>query len=157
MLSPEEIKNVKEIVKENKRRLAVNNAPFNPVTGLGSIGERVKVIIDDFPIKEQWLPVKMMAVPLVRELVKYGNLDRFITETIKEDYTEEDWLKVIDAFVRLRSRHDFPFWAATFVTIQSKEPGEGEIPFRLTRPQRRFVDKLEKMRLSKQPIRLVLL
>ncbi len=157
MLSPEEIKNVKEIVKENKRRLAVNNAPFNPVTGLGSIGERVKVIIDDFPIKEQWLPVKMMAVPLVKELVKYGNLDRFITETIKEDYTEEDWLKVIDAFVRLRSRHDFPFWAATFVTIQSKEPGEGEIPFRLTRPQRRFVDKLEKMRLSKQPIRLVLL
>lgn len=99
----------------------------------------------------------MMSVPLVKKLVEAGNLDRFITDTITEDYTDEDRLKVIDAFVRIRSRHDFPFWAATFVTIQSKEPGEGEIPFRLTRPQRRFVAKLEEMRLAGRPIRLVLL
>ncbi len=148
---------VSAILKENSRRLEVVNAPFNPVSGFGSVGERVKVVIDGFPIRKQWLPVKMMSVPLVRKLAEYGDLDRFIAETIKEDYTEEDKLKVIDAFVRVRSRHDFPFWAATFVTIQSKEPGEGEIPFKLTRPQRRFVAKLEEMRLAGRPIRLVLL
>ncbi|WP_282193769.1 terminase [Muribaculum intestinale] len=162
MLPPQEIndeikKAIAEIIKENKRRLDAINVPFNPVTGFGSVGERVKVVINGFPIRVQWLPVKMMSVPLVKKLVEAGNLDRFITDTITEDYTDEDRLKVIDAFVRIRSRHDFPFWAATFVTIQSKEPGEGEIPFRLTRPQRRFVAKLEEMRLAGRPIRLVLL
>ncbi|WP_289685392.1 terminase [Muribaculum intestinale] len=162
MLPPQEIndeikKAIAEIIKKNKRRLDAINVPFNPVTGFGSVGERVKVVINGFPIRVQWIPVKMMSVPLVKKLVEAGNLDRFITDTITEDYTDEDRLKVIDAFVRIRSRHDFPFWAATFVTIQSKEPGEGEIPFRLTRPQRRFVAKLEEMRLAGRPIRLVLL
>lgn len=131
MLPDQEIKKaVSAILKENKRRLDAINVPFNPVSGLGSVGERVKVTISGFPIRVQWLPVKMMSVPLVRKLAECGDLDRFISETIAEDYTDEDRLKVIDAFVRVRSRHDFPFWAATFVTIQSKEPGEGEIPFK---------------------------
>ena len=149
---------VNDIIKENQRRLdTVVNVPFNPISGFGSVGERVKVVIDGFPIRVQWLPVKMMNVPLVRKLAEYGNLDKFISGTITEDYTDEDRLKVIDAFVRVRSRHDFPFWAATFVTIQSKEPGEGEIPFKLSRPQRKFVAKLEEMRLAGHPVRLVLL
>ena len=158
MLSEEIRQAVAEILKENQRRLdTVVNVPFNSISGFGSVGKRVKVVIDGFPIRKQWLPVKMMSVPLVRKLAEYGDLDRFISETIKEDYTDEDRLKVIDAFVRVRSRHDFPFWAATFVTIQSKEPGKGEIPFRLSRPQRKFVSKLEEMRLAGRPIRLVLL
>ncbi len=158
MLPSEEIREaVMEILKENKRRLDAVNVSFNPVSGFGSVGERVKVVIEGFPIKTQWLPVRMMSVPLVRKLAEFGNLDNFISETIKKEYTDKDRLKVIDAFVRVRSRHDFPFWAATFVTIQSKEPGEGEIPFKLSRPQRKFVNKLEEMRLAGRPIRLVLL
>ena len=39
---------VKEILEENERRLEANNAPFNPVTGLGSVGEREKVSIAGF-------------------------------------------------------------------------------------------------------------
>lgn len=157
MLSPEEIEAVNNIILENQRRIDANNAPFNPVTGFGSVGERCKVVIDGFPVRTQWLPVRMLKVPLVRELARCGDLDRFIAESVKADFTDEDRLKVIDAFVRVRSRHDFPFWAATFVTIQSKIPGEGEIPFRLSRPQRKFVNTLEEMRLANMPIRLVLL
>lgn len=158
MLPDQELKNaVSSILKENQRRLDAIRLPFNPISGLGSVGERVKVVIRGFPIRVQWIPVGMMSVPLVRKLAEFGDLDRFISETIADDYTDEDRLKVIDAFVRVRSRHDFPFWAATFVTIQSKEPGEGEIPFRLSRPQRKFVAKLEEMRLAGRPIRLVLL
>lgn len=147
---------IDDIICENRRRLAANNAPFNPVTGFGSVGGRVKVEIVGFPIKTQWLPKSMMSVPLVRKLVDCGNLDVFISESIAEDYSPEDRVKVIDAFVRIRCRHDFPFWAAVYVWIKNKGGGE-DVRFRLTRPQRRFVDRLERLRLARKPIRLVLL
>lgn len=151
------LEEIKQLIQENNRRLAANNAPFNPLTGYGSIGERVKVTIPDYPIVDQWLPDAMMNIPLVKQIIKAGSIERFITDTLGMEYTDRNRLDVIDSFVRLRIRHDFPFWAVTFITIQSKEPGEGEIPFRLTRPQRRFVAKLEDMRLAGRPIRLVLL
>lgn len=148
---------VSQILAENARRLARINAPFNPISGFGSVGRRVRVVIEGFPIRVQWLPVSMMAVPLIRKLADAADLHKFISESITPEYSPDDRLKVIDAFVRVRARHDFPFWAATFVSIQSKDPGQGEIPFRLSRPQRRFVEKLEEMRLAGRPIRLVLL
>lgn len=45
-----------EIIEENRRRNEEIYAPFDPISGVGSIGERVKVEIDDFPISTQWLP-----------------------------------------------------------------------------------------------------
>ncbi|MDO4528609.1 MAG: terminase, partial [bacterium] len=45
---------------------------------------------------------------------------------------------------------------ATFVYIKNKGGGE-DVLFRLTRPQRKFVAKLEELRKAKKPIRLVLL
>ena len=69
---------------------------------------------------------------------------------------QDDRLKVIEQFVRIRSREDFPFWAATFVYIKAKGGGE-DVLFRLTRPQRRFVDRLEKLRIAGKPIRIILL
>lgn len=145
-----------EIIDENNNRLTVNNAPFNPVTGRGSTGERVKVEIDGFPIKTQWLPLSMMSVPLVKKLAQCGKLDSFISVSIAEDYTEEDRLKVIEMFVRIRCRHDFAFWAAVYVWIKNKGGGE-DVLFKLTRPQRRFVERLEQLRLAGKPIRLILL
>ena len=38
-------------------------AKFDPITGEGSIGERVRVEIADFAIPVQWLPVEMMKIP----------------------------------------------------------------------------------------------
>lgn len=148
---------LKEILCENDRRLAEIYAPFHPITGLGSVGQRLKVVIDDFPIPVQYLPVEMMNVPLVKLLKKYGSLRAFLLSlgTTEDDY-ENDRLKVIGQFVRLRSRYDFPFWAATFVYIKNKEGGD-DVLFRLTRPQRRFVAKLEELRKANKPIRLVLL
>lgn len=150
------LQKVKEIIKENSHRLAVNNAPFNPVTGRGSVGERIKVKIEGFPIRTQWLPKMMMSVPLVKGLAECGNLDGFMSESISKDYSEEDRLKVIEKFVRIRCRHDFAFWAAVYVWIKNKGGGE-DVLFRLTRPQRRFVERLEQLRLAGKPIRLILL
>ena len=56
----------------------------------------------------------------------------------------------------MRFRYDFPFWAATLVYIKNKDGGE-DVLFRLTRPQRRFVARLERLRKAEKPIRIVLL
>ena len=148
---------IREILEENERRNNEIYAPFNPITGKGSVGERNEVVIDGFPLHTQYLPVEMTNIPLVKRIVKYGSLDAFLQAmgSEKEDY-EYDRQKVILQFVRLRCRYDFPFWAAMFVYIKNKGGGE-DVLFRLTRPQRRFIERLEKLRKAGKPIRIVLL
>lgn len=148
---------VNHIIEENNRRLERINAPFNPITGEGSILERKEVCLTDFPLKRQFLPLAMLEVPLVKKLIKAGSVRAFIENVLKVPYTETHRKMVVEQFVRVRARHDFPFWAATFIYIMSKEPGQGEIRFRLTRPQRKFVQMLEERRLAGKPIRIILL
>lgn len=147
---------IKAIIKENGRRNAEIYAKFDPVSGEGSVGERKKVVIDDFPVSVQWLPVEMLRVPLVRQIVECGSVRAFLTDNLNVEYTEEDRLKVIEQFVRIRCRYDFAFWAAVFVYIKRKGGGE-DILFRLSRPQRRFVERIERLRKAGKPIRIVLL
>lgn len=150
---------VTDILKENVRRLFVINAPFNPISGKGSIGERVEVVIEDFPIRKQHLPIEMMNVPFVRKMLSYGSLKTFLAKEFAElsaDDYDEARQKVISQFVKIRCRYDFAFWAAMYVYIKKKGGGE-DVLFRLTRPQRKFVAKLEALRKAGKPIRLVLL
>ena len=147
---------IQAIIKENERRNAEIYAKFDPVSGEGSVGERKKVVIDDFPVSVQWLPVEMLRVPLVRQIVECCSVRAFLTDNLNVEYTEEDRLKVIEQFVRIRCRYDFAFWAAVFVYIKRKGGGE-DILFRLSRPQRRFVERLERLRKAGKPIRIVLL
>lgn len=148
---------VNQILNTNDQRNAEIYAKFDPISGFGSIGKRKKVVIEGFPIPVQYLPEEMMNVPLVKQLVKCRSIYAFLDKigTTDENY-EQDRLKVINQFVRIRCRFDFPFWAATFVYIKAKGGGE-DVLFRLTRPQRRFVEKLEKKRKELKPIRIVLL
>ncbi len=152
---------VTAILKTNQKRLAEIYAPFNPISGKGSVGSRFECRIEDFPIRRQWLPDAMRDMPLVRQLMAAGSVESFLCHTLGIDYADDDdfqadRLKVIEQFVRMRSRHDFPFWAATYVWIKNKGGGE-DVLFRLTRPQRRFVERLEEKRLAAKPIRLILL
>ena len=43
------VKEVEAIIQENDRRLAAIAETFNPISGEGSIGERVEVSIKDMP------------------------------------------------------------------------------------------------------------
>ncbi len=163
---------IQEILDDNARRNAEVYAKFDPISGKGSIGERKRVIISDFPIKVQYLPVEMLKVPLIKKLIKYGSVDALLNAIWEEEHPEydkvdandlyggyeyvEDRLKVIQQFVRLRCRYDFAFWAAFYVYIKNKGGGE-DVLFRLTRPQRRFVARLERLRKAGKPIRIVLL
>ena len=147
---------IQEIIAENQQRNAEIYAKFDPVSGYGSVGERTEIFIEDFPIPTQWLPVEMTNVPLVRQLVEAGSIRAFLTDYMEVECTESDRLKVIEQFVRIRFRYDFAFWAAMLVYIKNKDGGE-DVLFRLTRPQRRFVERLERLRKAGKPIRIVLL
>ena len=149
-------KEVINILKEDDKRNADVYQKFDPISGIGSIGERVEVRIDGFPLETQYIPVEMLSIPLVKLLIKCGSIIKFLTEELEVEYSEEDRLKVIEQFVRLRCRYDFAFWAALYVYIKNKGGGD-DVLFRLTRPQRKFVERLEKLRKANKPIRIVLL
>ena len=149
-------KEVINILKENDKRNADVYQKFDPISGIGSIGERVEVRIDGFPLETQYIPAEMLSIPLVKLLISCGSIIKFLTEELEVEYSEEDRLKVIEQFVRLRCRYDFAFWAALYVFIKNKGGGE-DVLFRLTRPQRKFVERLEKLRKANKPIRIVLL
>jgi hypothetical protein len=147
---------IHNILLENERRNKVIKAPFNPITGEGSILDREKVCISDFPLPEQYLPLSMLKVPLVKKIIKAGSIRKFITDALKCEYTESDKQKVIEQFIRVRIRHDFCFWAAMYCFIKQKGGGE-DIHFRLNRPQRKLVECFERKRMANEPIRLILL
>lgn len=142
---------VSEILAENNRRHNALDGDFNPISGRNSPGKRVAIHISDFPHPVQWIPVSMADHQLTVSLAEAGSIQaycRLNPETSPE--------LVIEAFSRLRCRHDFPFWAATLAKIKRK--GGGPDTFLLLNPpQRKLVEALEDMRTNNLPIRLILL
>jgi len=123
-----------ELIAENARRNAALKSAqqYNPVRGIGCIGERVEI-----------------ATPMR----KYATA--FVPKTMAED----PQLKVAtdaDSWQKLRCKHDFEFWCATCVTIKPKLE-EMDIPFVLNVPQRRVAAVLEADRLANKPLRLIML
>ena len=147
---------INDILQENGRRHDILFAPFNPITGEGSIGKRTVFRVPDYPVPTQQLPVEMMHEPLVKALEKAGSVAKLITDVLGLPVTADAHEKVVEEFTRLRSFYDFPFWAATFVYIKRKGGGS-DVLFRLTHPQRKFVERLETLRKADKPIRLVML
>ena len=160
-------KDVLGIVAENKKRNSLIYAPFNPITGEGSLlmEDRVRFSVPE--LHYTWfIPSRCMKIPLFQEVKKCGSIDGFIrkeTEAgrLEVDLDDEDDIAatredIVSELCRLRSRYDFAFWAAFYVYIKQKGGGE-DILFRLNRPQRRLVERLEKKRMAGKPIRLVLL
>lgn len=147
---------ISKILQENERRRAIVFAPFNPITGEGSIGQRVAFTVSDYPIPTQYLPVEMMDEPFVKSLSKAGSVEAFIRDALLLPVTDEARDKVVEEFIRIRQKHDYPFWAAMFAYIKRKGGGT-DVLFRLNRPQRKLIKRLEKMRKAGKPIRLILL
>lgn len=148
-------RSVDNILKENDRRNELINAPFNPVTGEGSILERKEVKIPDFPIPVQYLPLPMLKEPYIKKMIKAKTFENFLRSNFDE-VTQEVFDKAVEQYIRIRNKHDFAFWAATLAYIKSKLGGE-DILFKLNRAQRKLIEKLERMRLRGVPIRLILL
>ena len=146
---------VNGILRENGRRRSFVFAQFNPITGEGSIGARVAFTVPGFP-SAQYIPSQMMDEPYVRLLLEAGSVDALIRDCLFLPITDEAREKVVEEFIRIRIRYDFAFWAALLVYIKRKGGGS-DVLFRLNRPQRKLISKLEAMRKAGKPIRLVLL
>lgn len=149
------------IIHENASRNDKINAKFNPITGEGSVlaSDRVKLEIKDFPFPVQWVPRRMMQVPMVKQLAEAGSIKKFYQQLTESDepMTDEDKEKIIKQFIKIRNRYDYAFWAALLVYIKPKGEGGEDVLFRLNRPQRKLIEKYERKRLQGKPIRLILL
>lgn len=145
-----------KILQENKSRNDRKNAKFNPITGEGSILERSRVVIPDFPVKVQFLPKEMMRAALVKKIIGAGSIAMFLKKVLHTDDNEENRHEVVKSLVRLRISCDFPFWAALLVYIHPKGGGD-DVLFKLNRPQRKLIEMYERLRIAGKPIRLILL
>lgn len=141
---------VDNILEENRRRNKTDD--WDPLTGCGSVGDRFRLYLPDYPIPEQFLPESMRELPLVTALAEAGSVARFC-EADPQLLTPA---RVTETFARLRCRHDFPFWAATLAYIKNKEGGP-DVLFRLNPPQRKLVCLFEEMRLAGKGIKVVML
>jgi len=149
-------KEITDILKENARRTAAAFAPFDPLTGLNSTGEREKVTIKDFPTPTMYLPKEMMGEPLIKELRKAKTLKNFMRKNRIDD-TKDNRATIIETYIRVRIRYDFPFWAYVFGRIKPKGGGN-DIPFRLRPSQRKLVEQgFENLKIFLEPIRLIIL
>lgn len=139
-----------DMLAENARRLDAIRATFNPVTGEGSTGERFPLHLPDYLLTTQHLPVEMRSDPNISLLMQKGSIEG----AARHLGISADMMRF--RLMRLRMRHDFPFWAATVVKVKNKGGGP-DVFFRLNRPQRKLVEMFERERLARRPIRIILL
>lgn len=143
---------IKEILEENRRRNMSAARLYDPVAGDPDEAGRIW-----FPVKglECHIPVEMTREQFVRDLMKCGSLDGYLSVLKGSEATAtREW--VLRKWTVTRCRHDFPFWAATFAYIKRKGGGD-DVLFVLNRAQRKLVAALEEMRRAGDPVRLILL
>ena len=110
---------IKGILETNRKRLKDIDSPFNPITGEGSIGERVKVSILDAPLPEAYLPKAMLKNKMIREIVKLGSITDYME---RNGLPQSAYGSIADMIDRIRCMYDFPYWAFEYVMIKPKTP-----------------------------------
>lgn len=154
-----------ELVKENRIRKERLFATYDAISGLGApVGpqeKRLPLHIPDYSIPVQHVPSAMLDNPLIKEIVRHKTLEGFLRSYAEDTPTEEDYTELERSIFKVRCRYDFAHWAYMLVKIKPKKGGgnRGEpiIPFLLNHPQIILLTKLEEMRLSGVPIRIILL
>lgn len=123
---------IDEILDENRRRNEALAVDYDPIEGVGCIGERCRVAKSAFNDGDCYVPVAMTR-------------DRRYVAVSSRD----EWVK-------LRCEYDFEFWCATCVMIQDKLTGRDR-RLVLNVPQRRVAAILESDRVAQRPMRLIML
>lgn len=148
---------VQEILAENERRKALIKAPYDPIAGDSSDPERSPYTLSDREAPATlYLPNVMLGDPFIRQLGEAGSYKKYVKSVMRAKPTPALLQSLSQRFTRIRCRHDFEFWAASFVYIKPKGGGP-DILFTLNRPQRKLVAALERMRRAGEPIRLIML
>ncbi len=136
------------IVEDNKRMKSVKS-DFDPISGYGSIGERVEFVVEEF----RWnIPIEMAKYRLVREIRNCGSIKKYCAKYRMRGREE----LVLSNLIKLRAKCDFPFYAASFVSIKAKVGGSN-VKFVLNYPQRMLCEVFEKLRTEGKPIKVIVL
>ena len=115
------------ILLENDLRTRCWVSDYDPIRGIGSYGDRVRVTTPYEGEEEVFVPATWTKRPV-------------------NDYNE---------WQRERCRVDFEYWCAKCVRIKHKMGGD--VPFVLNAAQRRLLASLENQRIKEMPIRAILL
>ncbi|MBD5308722.1 MAG: hypothetical protein HDS15_05530 [Bacteroides sp.] len=121
------------IMDENRRRTEKREIAlkeYDPLTGLGAIGERKEVIM--WGIQRLWLPTSITGHPRFSRRMKKEELER------------------------MRLGEEFEYWCARCVMITHKLTGE-QVNLVLNPAQRKIAERLEAQRRSGKPIRMIIL
>ena len=149
-------KEIDALVLENIRRNREIFEGFNPVTGRGAPGPRVKVKIPDSPIKVQYMPERCVKHnKIIKDIIKHGSIRKYITDEIGWEYTDERYQDVVYAMFLARAEEDPAFYFAMIYKIVDKNEGTS-VSFILNYGQRLLLAAQEKMRLERKPIRIVM-
>lgn len=147
---------IAEMLQENERRNVEMFEGFNPVTGRGAPGPRVKVKIPDCPIPVQYMPERCVKHNIeLKKVLKAGSIKTYITDVIGWEYTDEHYQQVVYMLFRIRGEEDPAFVFAVIYKIVDKEEGT-VVPFVLNYPQRKLLELQEKMRRERRPIRIIM-
>lgn len=146
---------LQDLVRENIRRNREIFDGFNPVTGRGAPGERVKIVLPDSPIRVQYMPKRCVEHNIfLKQLIKAGSIKKYI-DHLGWEYTDEHYQDVVRAMVVARAEEDPAFAFAMIYKIVDKEEGT-VIPYVLNYPQRLLLAKQEEMRYNGKPIRIIM-
>lgn len=145
-----------EIIKINLERLREIETPYNPITGEGSFSiKRQHVTCVDFPLKEMWLPVDFVETGFCQIILHLG-IRKYITNILRQEYSDYTANLLYTEFCVQRFNYDFEFWSYSTAKISPKGGGD-DISFFLNRAQRIYLTTLERLRMSNQPINIILL
>lgn len=145
-----------QIIAENLIRLNKNKIVYNQYTGEGCTEqERVKIEIEDAPFPIMYIPKTMMDCELIIALNQTHSIAKLIT-SINGVPTEHNIDVIWREFIKIRIKHDFPFWCAMYAVIKDKITAR-DIPFILNRAQRKLLKAIWDMWLRSVPIRIILL
>ena len=119
-----------EMLAENRRRNALLQVPYDPITGEGCCGERQKIQTKSG--EQWWLPVQMLE--------------------------QEPHCAEADPHTLMATRiaYDFEYWCATCAMVRDKLTGRN-VRLRLNAAQREVLASLERQRLSGKGIRMIIL
>lgn len=146
---------VDKILLEDIERSKRLKADFDPITGEGLPGERYWLEIKDFSIPKQYAPVDMIRNQLIQDIIKAGSIDAFIQKFNDANGTDFTHDRVEREIIKLREKHDFPFWAYFEIHIDDKQ-GRGVVPFKLNYAQLRVLEVCERLRRNNQPINIII-
>lgn len=146
---------IDDILKENEIRTKNLLANYNPITGEDAPGERCVLRITDYPIKEQYIPVEMMDVPLIKDIAECGSIRKFLKKHKFSCGLQPDKEDIIRQIRKIRHKYDFTNWAFWEVKIEHKETGQ-MTRFKLNYPQIIVLGECERLRKAGLPINLII-